>query len=309
MTKLTTLLTILLTLHLQATTLRISLVVEKDAPNSTKFTQKHGDSTSEIHILNTPIVTGKDIENASPNYPTNTVINITLNDVGAKRLETATRNLEPGKHQLATIIDGKLHNVATLQAEVLSKRFIISGLDPETREAPKLAAGLMGKKYTPPTPEEIAERKADMQKAEEMQAATKGIKPRLTYEFPGLRKDRFTNNELIEHLKIDDITQPINQIDLTMIAYPYLIIAQNLENDAKTSQEITTNCDSIKILAHHFPKIKTLIANKKNIKATTIADIVQPAYQDLQKIPKTIQIDLNPGHEHLLPKYRKLSQP
>lgn len=101
--------------------------------------EKIGDR--EILVERKPALTGKQVAGAYPDYTTNTMVNIELTAQGATTMEQFTRSLEAGRDQIVTILDGKVLNVATLQAEVLSKRFQISGLD-NLEEAKNLAKGL-----------------------------------------------------------------------------------------------------------------------------------------------------------------------
>ncbi len=88
------------------------------------------------NTISTPIayqrkaqVTGKDVKAAQPNRTSNTEVQIELHSEGAKKMKTFTKSLRPGTDQIVTVLDGKIVNAATLQADSLGKHFVISGLD------------------------------------------------------------------------------------------------------------------------------------------------------------------------------------
>ena len=70
-----------------------------------------------------------DIEQAHPNHATNTEIVITLTNSGTKKMEAFTKSLKRGQEHIVSILDGKVMNDAVLNADYLSKMFVISGLD------------------------------------------------------------------------------------------------------------------------------------------------------------------------------------
>jgi len=113
----------------------------KDNNNKTVFDENGEPVIRYILVNRKPAITGKYIIGAYPNYQTNTDVSIELSNEGGKIMEAFTRTLRPKVDYMATILDGKVINVAVLNAEVLSKRFQISGLD-NIEEATNLAKGL-----------------------------------------------------------------------------------------------------------------------------------------------------------------------
>jgi len=85
--------------------------------------------TRNLLITEKPALTEKDIKVAWPDRSSNTMIFIELHDAGAKKMEAFTKPLKPGKGVIVTILGGEVINAATLQADILSKNFAISGLD------------------------------------------------------------------------------------------------------------------------------------------------------------------------------------
>lgn len=108
---------------------------EKIIPGARSYPQQIFDEegalidTRYVLIDRRPALTGKDIERTSPNYQTNTEVLITLTPEGAKKMEKFTRSLTPGRDHIVSVFDGKVMNDAVLNAEVLGKNFVISGLD------------------------------------------------------------------------------------------------------------------------------------------------------------------------------------
>ncbi len=74
-------------------------------------------------------VTGKDVKAAQPDRSTNNQVLIELHSTGAKKMKTFTRSLRQNVDQIVTVLDGKIVNSATLNAESLGKNFVITGLD------------------------------------------------------------------------------------------------------------------------------------------------------------------------------------
>jgi SecD/SecF fusion protein len=88
-------------------------------------------------------LTGKDVASAWPNRALNTEVNIQLTNTGARKMETFTKSLTPGKDLIVSILDGKVISAAALapDAPVLSKNFRITGLD-NIEECEELSKGL-----------------------------------------------------------------------------------------------------------------------------------------------------------------------
>lgn len=97
--------------------------------------------TRYVLVERRPALTGKDIERTSPNYQTNTEVLITLTSEGGKKMEEFTRSLVPRQDYIVSILDGEVMNNAVLNAEVLGKNFVISGLD-DLEECERLSEAL-----------------------------------------------------------------------------------------------------------------------------------------------------------------------
>ncbi|MFC5050001.1 protein translocase subunit SecD [Rubritalea spongiae] len=102
-----------------------------------------GEILGERYVLvkRKPALTGKEVAAAYPDRQTNTQVQIELTSTGARQMETFTRSLTAGQDFIVSILDGKVINSAVLNAEVLSKRFVISGLD-NIEECEELSKGL-----------------------------------------------------------------------------------------------------------------------------------------------------------------------
>lgn len=83
--------------------------------------------TDYVIVNIVPAITTEDIKTAHVSQdPTEVIIELT--DEGGSKNIVFTKALEAGKDQICTVVNNKAFNVATLQAEVLGKRFVISGL-------------------------------------------------------------------------------------------------------------------------------------------------------------------------------------
>ncbi|SHJ66478.1 hypothetical protein SAMN02745181_2299 [Rubritalea squalenifaciens DSM 18772] len=85
--------------------------------------------SSYVLVKRRAAISAKDIKHANPNYATGTEVQITLTDDGTKKMETFTKSLKQGEDHIVCIFDGKVMIDAVLNAEKLSKIFVISGLD------------------------------------------------------------------------------------------------------------------------------------------------------------------------------------
>ena len=97
--------------------------------------------TRYLLVSRKPALTGKEVAAAWPDRATNTSVNIELTSTGGKQMEDFTRTLKPGIDLIVSILDGKVINAATLQQQVLSSRFQITGLD-SLEECIELSKGL-----------------------------------------------------------------------------------------------------------------------------------------------------------------------
>lgn len=85
--------------------------------------------SSYVLVERRAAISAKDIKHANPNYATETEVQITLTDDGTKKMETFTKSLKQGKDHIVCIFDGKVMIDAVLNAEKLSKMFVVSGFD------------------------------------------------------------------------------------------------------------------------------------------------------------------------------------
>lgn len=102
-----------------------------------------GEVLGERYVLvkRKPALTGKEVAQAWPDRASNSQVYIELTSTGAKQMETFTKSLQAGRDFIVSILDGKVINSAVLNAEVLSKNFVISGLD-NIEECEELSKGL-----------------------------------------------------------------------------------------------------------------------------------------------------------------------
>jgi SecD/SecF fusion protein len=106
-----------------------------------EFTSESGKVFHEKFFLTKlPLLTGKDIKSAHPNYAQKGYIGVTLSNDGAEKLWNATLKMKKGVDRLAIVLDGRVISAPVVQAN-LSKDFSISGLD-KPGEAEQLAKTL-----------------------------------------------------------------------------------------------------------------------------------------------------------------------
>lgn len=86
-------------------------------------------------------VTGKDVKLAYVRPDDYSIVDIELTSDGADKMRDFTRRLDQGVDRIATVLDKKVVNHATLNAETLGKRFVITGLDSK-KEAEELVKAL-----------------------------------------------------------------------------------------------------------------------------------------------------------------------
>jgi preprotein translocase subunit SecD len=108
----------------------------------TKTDPTSGTSTIEqVLIRNKKELTDKDIKAAWVDPRDYSIINIELTEAGGKKMEAFTLSLTKTVDVIATVLDGKVMNYATLNAERLGKWFVISDLSSKD-EAEKLCRSL-----------------------------------------------------------------------------------------------------------------------------------------------------------------------
>jgi len=86
-------------------------------------------------------LTGKSVKAAYVNPRDYTIVNIELTGQGGDKMEEFTSTLTQNVDMIATVLDGKVVNYATLNAETLGKNFVITGLDSK-KEADDLCKAL-----------------------------------------------------------------------------------------------------------------------------------------------------------------------
>ncbi len=96
--------------------------------------------TEKLFLTKRPLLTGKDIKSAYPNYAEKGYISVTLSSAGADKMWKATMPMVKGQDRLAIVLDGKVISAPVVQA-TLSKDFSISGLT-KPGEAEQLAKTL-----------------------------------------------------------------------------------------------------------------------------------------------------------------------
>ena len=100
-------------------------------------------------------------------------LSVELNNDGAKLMYDLTSNMAIGRDRLATVLDGEVLNVATVQA-VLSKKFQITGMN-DAKEAKALASALLNPLQNPLLVEEERSVSATLGKETVYQGITAGI--------------------------------------------------------------------------------------------------------------------------------------
>ena len=98
-------------------------------------------TTKNILIKRSAALSGKDIKVAWVNPQDFSVINIELTDEGGKKMTAFTGTLTQNIDRIATALDGKIVNYATLATPTLGKNFVINGLDSK-EEAENLVRAL-----------------------------------------------------------------------------------------------------------------------------------------------------------------------
>jgi SecD/SecF fusion protein len=104
------------------------------------------EDTQEITFENVLIkrreaLTGKYVKAAFVDARDFSIVNIELTGQGGDRMEEFTGTLTKNIDMIATVLDGKVVNYATLNADTLGKRFVITGLDSK-KEADDLTKAL-----------------------------------------------------------------------------------------------------------------------------------------------------------------------
>jgi|GEM_PF-6132075 len=101
-----------------------------------------GATTTQQILINTKAeITGDDVKSAYVSPRDFSVVNIELTNAGGKKMEAFTLALTKNIDMIATVLDGKVMNYATLNAERLGRNFVITGLDSK-KEAETLCRSL-----------------------------------------------------------------------------------------------------------------------------------------------------------------------
>ncbi|MFT5906508.1 MAG: SecD/SecF fusion protein [Cryomorphaceae bacterium] len=96
---------------------------------------------TNVLIKRKEALTGKSVKAAYVNPRDFSIVNIELTGQGGDKMEEFTSTLTQNKDMIATVLDGKVVNYATLNAETLGKNFVITGLDSK-KEADDLCKAL-----------------------------------------------------------------------------------------------------------------------------------------------------------------------
>lgn len=117
---------------------------------------------------------GSYIAQAFSDPATPTVVNINLTGEGGERMERMTEPMIKGRSQMASILDGRVLQIATLQADSLGKNFTISGLS-SREESQALAKALNNPLRNPLVVEEQRQASATLGEATVKQGITAGL--------------------------------------------------------------------------------------------------------------------------------------
>ena len=140
-----------------------------------KSIDEDGKATSENVLVTrrTPL-DGSYVTHAQEQYGAyEGTLSVELNNDGAKLMYDLTSNMAIGRDRLATVLDGEVLNVATVQA-VLSKKFQITGMN-DAKEAKALASALLNPLQNPLLVEEERSVSATLGKETVSQGITAGI--------------------------------------------------------------------------------------------------------------------------------------
>jgi len=135
------------TVHRQSDQIIDDVLQEKEVPDykvlphTTTNTSSGEKTISHILIKNEGIIDKTDIKTAWISPQDNSVINIELNDDGGKKMKDYTLSLTPHIDRLATVLNEKVINVATLNATSLGKHFAINGIGTKQEAEAKILRG------------------------------------------------------------------------------------------------------------------------------------------------------------------------
>jgi len=110
-------------------------------PHTEKDKDTGEETTTNILIKRREALSGNDVKIAYVNPQDYSIVQIELTGQGGDKMEEFTSTLTKRVDMIATVLDGKVVNYATLSADTLSKRFVITGLDSK-REATDLVKAL-----------------------------------------------------------------------------------------------------------------------------------------------------------------------
>jgi preprotein translocase subunit SecD len=122
--------------HRQTATLAAQVASEQKAvPGYIALSHKKTNSSTgvtsieQVLIRSKKEVSDKEVKVAYLDPRDPTIINIELTEAGGKKMEAFTLPLTASVDMIATVFDGKVINYATLNADSLGRRFVITGLD------------------------------------------------------------------------------------------------------------------------------------------------------------------------------------
>ena len=108
----------------------------------TETDEKTGEEiTTNVLIKRREALSGKYVKAAYVSPRDYSVVNIELTGLGGDKMEEFTSTLTKNVDMIATVLDGKVVNYATLAADTLDKNFVINGLDSK-KEAEDLTKAL-----------------------------------------------------------------------------------------------------------------------------------------------------------------------
>jgi SecD/SecF fusion protein len=110
-------------------------------PHTSVDEETNEEITENVLIKRREALSGKYVKSAWVNPRDFSIVNIELTGQGGDRMEEFTSTLTQNVDMIATVLDGKVVNYATLNAKTLGKNFVITGLDSK-KEADDLTKAL-----------------------------------------------------------------------------------------------------------------------------------------------------------------------
>lgn len=237
-------------------TFRISEVVPDASEQSETMTLSCAGASQSLHVKKAPVLGDGDVRYAVPNCGLDNDFLISLTDAGAKKLHEVTNGMVWGQDRLAIIMDGKLISAPVVMSP-MGGEFTLAGLEgSDPRQRDDLARKISGR---PPRPPGVLppDPNPGVVKIGGKSSRKPPVLPMVYPQIDTSAKD-FDRVAFVEAIRIPNPKGAVNVRDLGGFIQTSLALVKCQDADPDAKKSISSNCDFILTLSHHFPDLAAL---------------------------------------------------